>query len=457
MRNSGFEGNFLKLTKAMYNNINSRVNVNGLFTNNINITRSIRQGCPYSMMLFVLTTVPFIKIINTNTNIKGHTTKYNRTIKMQMYADDTNLIITDKPSIRQIFKMYEYYGNGTEAKINKDKTEILPFGRWKYTNSIETPYKEYVKETVKILGGQICNNHKNTSILNWETLIVKCKEKVKVIKSRYVSLFGKCLLTNSLIYSKIWNIAPLLNINVKYIKIINSIVNSYLTNQKRDIRKELLGSPDSGGAGLIDIKKRLETLKLQTLMNIEKNDKSLPENDNLIYRLGTYRKHLTKQKIGPTRETIDEEWQTPIKVYITNKDKLKKKKETLRAKEIEQILDENKDKCAFKNIYNTPNVKFKSINIQIAKNLLPGKVNWGRDEVTCSICKKGKESQEHIFMKCKQLNEIREKGFDLLRIVASTQPITYEYLQYMKTVKTNIEYDIQTIVKKTTYGTLETT
>ena len=63
MKALGFEGDFLELTKMLYNEITSQIIVNGQPTNKINIQRGVRQGCPFSMILFVLSTILLINMI----------------------------------------------------------------------------------------------------------------------------------------------------------------------------------------------------------------------------------------------------------------------------------------------------------------------------------------------------------------------------------------------------------
>ena len=50
----GFKGRFLDLTRMLYKDITSQVMVNRQPTNKINIQRGVRQGCPFSMILFGL-------------------------------------------------------------------------------------------------------------------------------------------------------------------------------------------------------------------------------------------------------------------------------------------------------------------------------------------------------------------------------------------------------------------
>ncbi len=80
----GLNGSILELTKEMYNNITSQIEVNGRKTKEIRIERGVGQGCPYSMLLFVLASIPIIEMINKSKRISGHTTKMNNKIKNTM-------------------------------------------------------------------------------------------------------------------------------------------------------------------------------------------------------------------------------------------------------------------------------------------------------------------------------------------------------------------------------------
>ena len=65
----GFKGRFLDLTRMLYKDITSQVVVNGQPTNKINIQRGVQQGCPYSMILFVLSAIPLINMIKADKRI----------------------------------------------------------------------------------------------------------------------------------------------------------------------------------------------------------------------------------------------------------------------------------------------------------------------------------------------------------------------------------------------------
>ena len=85
----------MNIEKAMYHQLTSQIIVNSTLTKHIQIERSIRQGCAFSMLLFVIVSVPLIHMINNNTHIKGYRTKRNNKIKIQSYADDNTIITND--------------------------------------------------------------------------------------------------------------------------------------------------------------------------------------------------------------------------------------------------------------------------------------------------------------------------------------------------------------------------
>ena len=101
--------------------------VNEQPTQKINIQRGVRHGCPFSMILFVLSTMSLINMIKGEKKITGHITKHLHQVKVQSYVDDT-IIINQPNELEHIKKIYQKHAAASEAAVNEEKTQIFPLG-----------------------------------------------------------------------------------------------------------------------------------------------------------------------------------------------------------------------------------------------------------------------------------------------------------------------------------------
>ena len=75
-----------------------------------NIERSVSQGCPLSMLLFVLSLEPLILKINNNNLIKGiKVPNIKEPIKSLQHADDLTALITTERSYQELKCENEVY------------------------------------------------------------------------------------------------------------------------------------------------------------------------------------------------------------------------------------------------------------------------------------------------------------------------------------------------------------
>jgi hypothetical protein len=132
LKKFGFGKNFRNWTKILYNNINSVVQVNGEKTDPIEITRSVRQGCPLSMLLYVIAIEILSIRVNKNQEIVGiNVPNIKNQVKMMQHADDCTNFIKDGYSYKALMQEYAKFGNVSGSKINTEKTEILLVGNWR--------------------------------------------------------------------------------------------------------------------------------------------------------------------------------------------------------------------------------------------------------------------------------------------------------------------------------------
>ena len=80
--------------------------------------RGVRQGCPLSLLLYVLVSAVLAVNIRANPRIEGLTLPGSSSplSPILQYADDTSLVVVSDASIRTIFEVYAVYEKGSGAK-----------------------------------------------------------------------------------------------------------------------------------------------------------------------------------------------------------------------------------------------------------------------------------------------------------------------------------------------------
>ena len=81
---------FINLTKVCYNNIQSKIKINGLLSEPFTLKRGVHQGCPLSVLLYIIAAEILANFIIVNKRIKG-TQIGNQEIKVVNFADDTTI------------------------------------------------------------------------------------------------------------------------------------------------------------------------------------------------------------------------------------------------------------------------------------------------------------------------------------------------------------------------------
>jgi hypothetical protein len=153
--------NFITWVGILYQNINSKVQVNGLLTNIVTITRFIRQGCLLSISLYALIIETLVSSIRCDNNIRGiHIPNTHNNTKLFQHADDCSIISTDISEYDDLIKEFKNFGQVSGSRINEQKTEILKIGN---PDTLNHPHiHQLVKDKVKVLGIWFGKDHINT-------------------------------------------------------------------------------------------------------------------------------------------------------------------------------------------------------------------------------------------------------------------------------------------------------
>ena len=95
---------FISWIETILTDMKSQVKANGYLTEEINVTRGIRQGCPISALLYVLIAEVLGAAIRKNEKIQGIKI-LNSELKILQYANDTEIFATTDESINEIFTL----------------------------------------------------------------------------------------------------------------------------------------------------------------------------------------------------------------------------------------------------------------------------------------------------------------------------------------------------------------
>jgi hypothetical protein len=160
----------IKIIKNLYVMAKTTINIGGNLQGEKIIEKEIKQGNPLSMWLYTIAIQELFLIIEEDCNIKGY--KLNiisqEEIKLRGYADDVKLILINSESIRQAFKVFEYWGNYSGGVINKEKTKILNINGF-----IDDDLNDLCVDETKILG--IVFNKNGISDINLNKVMTQIK------------------------------------------------------------------------------------------------------------------------------------------------------------------------------------------------------------------------------------------------------------------------------------------
>ena len=198
----GFNEMFRKWVSVLYTQISNSVILNGCFTDTIFPTRGIRQGCPLSALLFILSIEVVSNKIRGDNYIKGICIgEQSKEIKIGQLADDMTLFVENIISGNKALDHIKDFGNCSGVTLNKDKTQTMWLGKEKPVNMIcGIPWAE---NYVKALGIFFSKNESLSCELNWsKEKIDKIEKILNICKQRNLTYKGKVIILKTQILSK---------------------------------------------------------------------------------------------------------------------------------------------------------------------------------------------------------------------------------------------------------------
>ena len=276
----GFGPSIVQWFKTFYCGSESCILNNGWASNFFPVHRGVRQGCPLSPYLFILSAEILAKKIRKDSDIKGLTVKQNE-IKISQYADDTTLILDgSEKSLSEALRVLDGFSKISGLRLNKKKTEALWIGS--NVGKKEVICKEHnlnwQNSKVKPLGVWFSIFPETTLNLNFSEKLEKMRNCLGTWSLRRLSLIGKITVIKSLIASQIVHLLSPLPSNHQIIKEINVLFFHFLWNGKGDKikRNVIIRDYQDGGLKMIDIisfNKALKSVWIKKYLDVNNKGK----------------------------------------------------------------------------------------------------------------------------------------------------------------------------------------
>ncbi|KAJ8029065.1 hypothetical protein HOLleu_28369 [Holothuria leucospilota] len=283
----GFGHYFRNWIKILYTDIKSHIKHNGFLSDVFEIKRGVRQGCPISALLYVISAEPFREAIYKNANISG--IKFlNFEARMFQHADDTTFMLANSESIVSVFETIKDYERASGSKCNYEKTELLLIGRSK---SLSLNYPFPVRsDFLTILGVAVGNNDHLVEKENWDELSDSCGTVLQRWKGRKLSFKGKSLVVNALVASRFIYMATVVPVPDWVCDAYRKNVTAFMWGHGKPlINYDVLTLPvEKGGLNLFDLKQRRDALRLKIIGKIQREDINVMLKALLVYNFNQY-------------------------------------------------------------------------------------------------------------------------------------------------------------------------
>ncbi|XP_069190883.1 mucin-22-like [Procambarus clarkii] len=124
----GVAQEFIDWIRILYKQCRSSVCINGVLSEPFSIERSVRQGFPLSMIVYVIFQEPLYLAIKINDFIVPPRLPNAMTLPVVGYADDTTIFVSTEDSVVNVQDELDNFERATGAVLNKNKTCMMGLG-----------------------------------------------------------------------------------------------------------------------------------------------------------------------------------------------------------------------------------------------------------------------------------------------------------------------------------------
>jgi exonuclease III len=264
MERMGLGPSFISMVRQLYTDIHSQVLVNGFLTMSFKISRSVRQGCGLSPLLFNIAIEPLIISITQSLLFRGIPIPGSSSEeRVVCFADDLTLLAQNEISVAIALSLFEVYSRASGAEINVDKTTALVVSG-SFRQSL-LPRGIEITNNAKICG--IYFGHDATK-LNENMLMEKIEKSIVNLQQHSSTYFGRAQVANIFILSKLWHIATVTPLSKPFLLKVETMVFKFIWKKMEKLQRSVVYNIyTAGGLGTFHIPSRIAAFAVKHIAN----------------------------------------------------------------------------------------------------------------------------------------------------------------------------------------------
>jgi len=251
----------------------------------------VRQGCPISSLIYVLSAELLACKVRQSRKIKGITLpseSYERNeVRISTFADDTTIFVKTEDCMQEVINIFDKFSKLSGLTVNQAKSDALWIGSLKNNNfSVGNfRWKLAPNNTVKILGVTFSPSVAVDNIsANWDDKMKKIECSIRAWKMRGLSMIGRNLVVKSLLASQLSYLAPIISFPDKILAKLNSMFFKFIWNRGEAVKRNtIIADYSKGGIDVFNVKLFFDSLKLSWIKKLINQDVACWKNIPLYY------------------------------------------------------------------------------------------------------------------------------------------------------------------------------
>lgn len=257
----GVPERFINCIKNLYESATSRIIFNGILTSDVKIGSSVRQGCPLSMVLFVLYIEGLVRKLSAN--IRGVLLS-GKFIRVLAYADDLVILIRDDAEFDLVLQIINSFAEASCIRLNRAKSAFI-----RINNAKGGPQQFREADEIKILGVIFTERWSAIVKRNFDKLLGDIQFRLSKHRTRNLNLIERTWLLNVFVLSKLWYICQVFPPDNVHIAKLRKIAGQFIWGPRQIFkteRKQLYLDYEQGGIKLVDPEAKAKALFIKTIL-----------------------------------------------------------------------------------------------------------------------------------------------------------------------------------------------